>query len=272
MDILPVIRLAFFNEGGNGGHTFCADGPDNWSPCHGEPSDEQTGENNHRLSCMWRVLRGHSVECKVSHRCKNHEAYKHPCSTIYEGLSAAEVFNDIQTYESGSYIDTSQNHLCNVRIVNPRALEYDSPVVKEVISSSKLLQSLQRNAKSESISHSRRHENFIPLLVLVEHIFVVFCFDFSKLFCHDPVIRGDSIKLDHSVLRALDFAVSVVITRALGEEHDSNTKDQNPEEGDAERNTPRCRVCTLFRTEVNAVCNEYAESDEELVSTVWELD
>ena len=61
--------------------------------------------------------------------------------------------------------------------------------------------------------------------------------------------------------------MSIVVSRALGEEDDSGSEDQDPDEADSHGNSPGSCICAFFGSEINTICDEDTESDEELVCT-----
>lgn len=59
--------------------------------------------------------------------------------------------------------------------------------------------------------------------------------------------------------------MSVVEPWALWEQEDAESKNKTPQEGDSEGNTPGRRAIHALRAKVDTVCDEDAQSHEELV-------
>jgi hypothetical protein len=76
------------------------------------------------------------------------------------------------------------------------------------------------------------------------------------------MIVRDTIKLGNSSYHLHDAAMTVVTTRTFREENNTNAKNEDPEEGDAQRYSPRGSACFLFHAEVGTVCNENSECGE----------
>jgi hypothetical protein len=203
--------------------TFCTNCPYNRAPCGCETENEQTGKDYHGLSSMWCILWNISIKREMANTRENHEADKHPYSSKYEGFPTTEVFDDVQSYEGRSKVDSTQNHLCDIRIIDSRTLEDDSAVVKEVVGAGKLLQSLKRNAKCNSVRHPRSCEHLPPWLALVKQLLLMLLLNLCELFCYNAMIVRDSVELCHCAFGLLLAPMSVVISGAFWEENDPNT-------------------------------------------------
>lgn len=61
--------------------------------------------------------------------------------------------------------------------------------------------------------------------------------------------------------------MAVVVTRTFWEEGHANAEDQGPEVCDTHRDTPRAGIRVGFCSKIDAVGNEDAKRDEQLVGT-----
>lgn len=72
------------------------------------------------------------IECERAHAGKRDEAYKHPDRTGNKRLAATIVLNQVQADEGDAKIDTIENHLCDVRVVDADTVEDRGSVVEEL--------------------------------------------------------------------------------------------------------------------------------------------
>lgn len=66
-------------------------------------------------------------------RGEDEEHHAHPYGANDEGLATAVVLDNIQSIESTAKVDTVQNHLSHVTVVDAGGLEDDRSVVEELI-------------------------------------------------------------------------------------------------------------------------------------------
>ena len=93
--------------------------------------------------------------------------------------------------------------------------------------------------------------------------------DFFNLSClglDQGVGFREAVEFRHGGCGAGTAAVVPVVTGCLGEEENSDTEDDGPDEADAHGDAVRGRGGVAFRAVVDAVCGEDADCDEELVA------
>jgi hypothetical protein len=231
-------------------------------PGTGKSQDEQTCKNNHGLTGMFSALRVAAVQGEMANGSEDHKANEHPGSPEDEGVAAAKMLYHVQAKECGPEVDTTKNHLSDEAVVDAGSLENNRTVVEEVVGTCQLLQCLEADTKKDPVSHSRCCKHFIPGLVCVQCLGIKLLLDLLELACNLDMVLRNSIKLRHSLSRFIGSAMSVGVARTFREEDNADTQNQNPEERDPHRNSPRSGVGPLLSSEVNAVRDENAERDE----------
>lgn len=229
--------------------------------------DEQTSKNDHRLPGARRIGRILHIEREMPHTRKHHKAHKHPNPPSNQALPAPKMLNHIQPAKRGPKIHAAQNHLRHIRVANPRAVKHHRAVVEEVVRAGELLQRLQGHAQEDAVRHARALEHLDPAVpaALAGALGVQLLLDLGQLVDDHAVVRRHAVQLRHGLLGLVDAAVPEVVPRALREEDDPDAEDEAPEESDAQRDAPRPRVVHALRAEVDAVRDEDAQRDEQLV-------
>jgi hypothetical protein len=241
------------------------DGPHHGAPGRGEAEDEQAGEDDHGGAGGLGVLGVTPVEGEVADRGEHHEAYEHPQGAANEGLAAAKVLDHVQAQEGGAEVDAAQDHLRHVAVLDPGALKDGGAVVEEVVGAGQLLEGLQDDTDHETILHARGAQHHEPGDPAARHFLFVFLLNLVKLQLQGPVVLRDAVDLGERRDGLVDFSVSVVPTGTLGEEGHAPAEDDGPEVRDAHGDAPGAGVGAGLGAEIDAVGDEDAQRDEELV-------
>jgi hypothetical protein len=90
--------------------------------------------------------------------------------------------------------------------------------------------------------------------------------DLTNLAVHFPMVFGNTVRLGDRCSCALNAALTVLPARRFAKEHDSNCHDDRPDETNAHGNSPGRRSDGALGAVVDAVGDEDAQGDEELVA------
>ena len=263
------------------GEEFTANRPDHGTPGSREAEDEERCEADH--SCagggggLWIV----AVEREVSDGREDHEADEHPGGPRDEGLAAAVVLDDVEAVECSPevysiqtalvssgvlsgicrlFVSKSSNqqqdftgayyshHLRDETVVDACGLEYDSPVVEEIICPGKLLEHLESDAEGDAVAHTRGGKHTIPFR---EHVAaglfgLELGFDLLHFHVDCVVIWWGAVDFQHGLFRLILFSVPVVPSRGFWEENYADTEDRGPNEADTFGNSPGCGLAALM--------------------------
>ena len=67
------------------------------------------------------------------------------------------------------------------------------------------------------------------------------------------MFNSHTVEIGNGLLRLIDLAVAVVESRSFGEEEDSYTENNTPQETNPKRNSPRSSVFNRLSTEVDEI-------------------
>jgi hypothetical protein len=115
-----------------------------------------------------------------------------------------------------------------------------SHIVEEVIGTSQLLQCLKYHTKDDAVHHPRTLEHLDPAVPSTPRSLLgIQLFLDLEHFLHDyPMVLGYTIQLGHGSFCPVCAAVTVIVSRAFGEEEDANPQDKTPEKSDSKRDSP----------------------------------
>lgn len=241
------------------------DGPDDGTPGGGETNNEEASEDNH--GDTGGVGSRVGVDDLVTNGGPDHEADEHPASTVHQTLAAAEVFDDVETRESHTEVDSTQNDGGNVGVVQTDTIEDAGSVVEDEVGTGKLLEGLKSDAEHDTVEHAGTGENLLPGSIAAGELLLKLLLHIGHLLSNDTVVGGNTIELAHDFASLLGAAMAVGVTRRFGEEEGTDTEDERPGEANAHGDTPRGISLESLCAEVDDVGDEDTEGDEELEST-----
>jgi hypothetical protein len=108
------------------------DCPHHGTPRCGETKDEEAGKDNQGSTCSGCRCGVILVQGERSNRGKYHEADKHPDRSGDERLATTVMLDKIEADEGDAEIDSVENHLGDVRVVDPDRSEDCGSVVEEL--------------------------------------------------------------------------------------------------------------------------------------------
>lgn len=172
---------------------------------------------------------------------EDQEAHKHPHGPGYERLATTVVLDQIQTDEGDTEVDTVEDHLCHVAVVDAHATENGGTIVEKVVGAGQLLEHLQDDAEQEAIGHTRgaEHGDILangPVLDLI--VGLELGFDLLEFGVHGIVVGRGTENTDHRLAGLVDAAATVVVSRRFGEEEDSDTQNCGKNPADADDDAP----------------------------------
>ena len=66
----------------------------------------------------------------MAHRCENQEAHKHPQASDDERRSSSKLLYHIKSRDGHAKVDTTQDHGCNIRVLDTDRLEDGGAIVE----------------------------------------------------------------------------------------------------------------------------------------------
>lgn len=138
-------------------------------------------------------------------------------------------------------------------------------IVEKVVGTGELLQRLEHHTQDNPEEHTRGSQELMPLLFLTDLDFVLFA-NLVHFFDDAVVILRDTVEFGQVRPASVDIALTVVITRTLGEEEHATAQRKGKEESETQGDTPLTGVFHGFGAQVDTVRQEDTQSDEELVA------
>lgn len=241
-----------------------ADSPDDGTPGGGEADNEEAGEDYH--GDTGGVGRGVGVEDLVADGGPDHEADEAPGGTGHETLAASVMLDNVQAGQSHAEVDSAQDDLGHVGVGKTNTLEDGGTIVEDEVGTSELLQGLKTNAEHGTVEHARAGEDLVPGSLANGALLIELVLHIRHLLGNNAVVGGDTVELGHDLASLLNAAVTVSITRRLGEEQGADTEDERPSKANAHGDTPRGSGVEALSTEVDDVGDKDTEGDEQLES------
>ena len=87
------------------------------TPRGSKGGNEKTREDYHGPSGLWCRLRVLLIESEVANGGEDQEAHTHPCAAGNQGVAPTEAFNEVKTWESADHVDSAEDYLSGVAIV-----------------------------------------------------------------------------------------------------------------------------------------------------------
>lgn len=241
------------------------DSPNHWSPSRGESDNEETGEDNENGSELLGIIRslGSWSELLVSDGGEDQEAHGHPERTKDKALAATEMLNEVETEESRSDVDTTENHGGDERVLDTHTGENGGTIVEEVVGTGKLLQHLETHGKSNTVSHTWASEDLVPGVVTLSGDNVLI--DLGSLEGNSAVIDWNSVETGHGLKSASVLASADIETWRLWHEDHSDDENDTPEPSDGHWNAVGAGVLAGLGSKVDCRGGEDTDGDEQLV-------
>ena len=241
------------------------DSPNHWSPGRGESDNEEAGEDDENGSKLLGIIRSLSSwnELLVSDGGEDQEAHGHPERTEDKTLAATEMLNEVETKESRSDVDTTENHGSDERVLDADTGENGRTVVEEVVGTGKLLQHLETHCKSNAVSHTWAGEDLVPGVVTLSGDNVLI--DLGSLEGNSAVVDWNSVETGHGLESASVLASADIETRRLWHEDHPDDENDTPEPSDGHWNAVGAGVLAGLGSEVDGRGGEDTDGDEQLV-------
>lgn len=237
-----------------------------------ETDDEQAGRGNHGATGagvgdsvgVVGVVVG--VQGERAQRGEDDEPREHPETTDNHGDTTTKLLTNVQTTESGADVDGAENHGGDVRVGDTDSVKDLSAVVEEEVGTRQLLQGLQGHTDKDTTEHGRSSEDLVPLLLAASLLGLQVLADVTEgvldlgVLLRDP---GDK----RQGLGSLRNATAAELP-AGGLAHDKHTHghDGRSNKADTHGDAPGRRRLDALGAVVDAVGDEDAKSDEQLVS------
>ena len=228
-------------------------------------SDEKTGEDDHSLTSTRGTLGVLVVKDKVTNSGETDEASKHKASTNDQGLATTKVLDDVETTESGTEVDGTQNDLSDKAVVDTSTSHDGSSVVEEVVGTGELLQRLQDHTQDDTEEHARGGQELVPFLLLAFSGLLLT--DLIEFFQDTVVVLRNTVELGQVATGLINTTLTEVETRRFGEEQHATTQGQSKDKGQAQGDTPLSGVLDMLGTQVEEVGQEDTKGDKQLVAT-----
>ena len=243
------------------------DSPDDGTPCHCKARDEETCEDDHGITDT--LIRCAVIirKCEVTQRSKDEEAHKHPERSVDERRPATVLLDNVETRESHTEVDGAEDDGRDVRVRDAHRIKDRGAIVEVVVGSGKLLKCLQCDSKQRAIQHSWPSEDLIPWMRAAACAFgLELSLDLADLGLYMRMFLWHTIAECDRVTRTVDLAAAILPSRRLLHKQDANNHQERPDEADAHWELPRTRISCGFGAKVDAVCDEDAERDEQLIA------
>lgn len=207
------------------------------------------------------------VQSEVANASEHHETTEHPQAARNQGAPPSEFLHNIRPWNGHGKIDATENHRSLERIIQTGCRENSCAIVEEEVGAGQLLKRLHANAEQSAVHHAWAGEDFIPRVFSTTSVLgIELGLDFTDLAINFPVVLRHAVRLCNGGSRARDFALAVLPSRRLAEEHDADRHDDRPDVSDTHGNSPGRGVVVCFGPVVDAVGDEDTKSDEELVT------
>ena len=219
-----------------------SNGPDNWSPGSGEGGDEEAGESDHDLSGCRGGFRIIAAKGVLADEGEDEETHSHPGGAGHESWATTEGLDDPETGDGTGNVDRTKNDRCDIRVFDTSSQEDGSTVVKEEIGAGQLLSSLQDHAEDCTVGHAWTSEHFVPLGPTGQALLVKLLLDFLDLIVDERGVLVDTVEAGHGTASFIMASHTVCPARRLGENENSSSEDECPEEGNPGGDAPLSRV------------------------------
>lgn len=243
------------------------DGPDKGSPGGGERDDEQAGEDNQHTAGSRVVGGGVGRKLEPTDESVDHETDESPESTSNKSLAATTLSNNIETTESANNVDGTENDLSDVGVAETGGLEDGGSIVEEEVGTGKLLTSLEGHTENGTVGHTGTSEALVPLGTNSGSLLIELDADVVDLVVDLLVVRVDTSVAGNDVASLVLTTGTVSVTGRLGQEKNTNTEDEGPEERDTVGDSPLSAVAVgIVGAVVDHVRGPDTEGDKELVA------
>lgn len=193
------------------------------------------------------------------------ETHHHPGGTGDESLSATNLLHNVQGGDRANNVDRAENDLGDVAVAKTGRLENGRSVVEEVVGTRKLLASLKSHTQEGSVQHPRSGKDLIPLRLAAILLLVQLDSDLGDLVVDATMLGINTSQSCDGVARFVFPAHAVGVSRALGENKNTNTENEGPKKTKTVGDTPRGGRGHFRSTEVNHVTRPDTKGDQELV-------
>lgn len=249
--------------------------PGGGTPGHGESGDEEADEGNHGGDSGVVVLVGSSSS--DTNDTDDELADNHPSGTPDENGTTTELLNDVEGHGSGADVDESGDQGDEERVGNrSEGGEEDGSEVEDEVDTSELLHHLEENTNSGTAGVADTSEdgaleavepatdvaslgNDLLLVLVVGN-------DFSKFVLDEFGLDGLATDARQSNSGLFESTLLDVETRGFGEEKQTASEDDGPQELDGNRDTVGTAVVTVLCGIHDAVGKQDTNGDAELVS------
>lgn len=204
------------------------------------------------------------VKDKVTNSGEANETSKHEASTNDQGLATTKVLDDVETTESGTEVDSTQDDLSDEAVVDTSTSHDGSSVVEEVVGTGELLQRLEDHTQDDTEEHARGGQEFVPFLLLAFSRLLLT--DLIQFFQDTIVVLRNTIEFGQVTTGFVDTALTEVETRRFGEEEHTTTQGQSKDKSQAQGDTPLSSVLDMLGTQVEEVGQEDTKGDKQLVA------
>lgn len=252
------------------------DDPGTWSPGDGEGRNVQADEGDHGLGCVRVVVFG--LSSSGTDDTSDELERDHAGSTVDEQGAATKLLNHEEREGSGQDVDEGGNKRDEEGVLDgAKLLEEDGTEVEDEVDTGQLLHHLKEYTQHSTAGVGRWGADLaleassprteIGGLGQDGHLVLVVGDDLSKFVL--DVLGVDRLATDtcESVGSLVKLALLDEETGRVGEQHKTNGKDDGPEELDGDGDTVRASVITVLGRVNNAVGQQDANGDAELVTS-----
>jgi hypothetical protein len=199
----------------------------------------------------------------------NKLADQHPDGTPDEKLAATELLDTIESDGGGNDVDQVGDERDQERVFNAGLLEEGRSVVEDEVDTSQLLEHLKANTDEDTAEVARRrhaHEAVDPASLRDATLILVVGLDLRELIFKVVGVDGLASETRQGSERLLTATFLHVPTGRLGEEEESDSENESPDELDGDRNTVRGKTVPLVGSLVDTGSKKKTEGDGPLIS------
>lgn len=237
----------------------------------GETDDEQAGRGDHgttdagvgaSIGVVGIVV---GIQGEGTQGGEDDEPHEHPQTTNDHRDTAAKLLTNVQTTEGREDIDGAQDDGGDVGVRDADSIEDLSTVVKEEVGTGELLQGLQGHADEDTAKHSWSSEDLVPLLLATGLLGLEVLADVTESSLNFGVSLGD-LRHKSKSLGGLDLSTAAELpSRGLAHNQHTDGHDGRGNEADTHGNAPGGGRLDSLGAVVDAVGDEDAERDEQLI-------
>lgn len=242
------------------------DSPDKRTPGSSEGDNSQAREGNENGTGGRGVERVLTVKSEVTNEGIDEEAHHHPSGTDHQRDTATTLLNDIETTEGASAVDGSENELGDVGVLKTSGSKDSGTEVEEEVDTSELLTGLEDNTEDGTVHHTGTSEDLNKAGLGERALFLKLLADLIDLAVNTGGVDVETGKASNGLAGFLLLTLSVSKSRGLGEEKDTTTEEQGPEEVKTVGNSPRSAAGVLVGTPVDHFSTPDTKGNEELVA------